>query len=112
MFNYKKSLLALSMTMLLSINGFAFQDSENKATTQEQNAETKTLNIEASGTFEGATITPGYITIRCRGNEGCCFTVYDNELEIYARGSSNSYQVSAIIYSTIQGDETTYVISR
>lgn len=112
MFNFKKSLLALSLSMLLTVSGFAHQDSKNETTPQEQNTETKTLNIEAPGTFEGATITPNHITITCRGNDGCCFTVYDDELEIYARGSSNSYHVSSIMYTTIQGDETTYVISR
>lgn len=112
MFNFKKSLLALSLTMLLTVSGFAHQDSKSEATPQKQNNETKTLNIEVSGTFAGATFTQNYITIRCRGNEGCCFTVYNDELEIYERGSSSSYQVSSVLYTTIQGDETTYLISR
>lgn len=120
MFNFKKSLLALSLTMLLTVSGFAHQVSKSEATPQKQNNETKTLNInetktlniEVSGTFAGATFTQNYITIRCRGNEGCCFTLYNDELEIYERGSSSSYQVSSVLYTTIQGDETTYIISR
>lgn len=112
MFNFKKSLLALSLTMLLTVSGFAHQDSKSEATPQKQNNETKTLNIEVPSTFAGATFTQNYITIRCRGNEGCCFTVYNDELEIYERGSSSSYQVSSVLYTTIQGDETTYIISR
>ena len=98
--------------MLLSISAFAEQDNKNEATPKEQNTETKTLNIEASGTFEGATFTQNYIIIRCKGNEGCCFTVYDNELEIYSKSNSSSFQVSSVMHTSIQGDETIYTISR
>lgn len=104
----KRCFLALALAIMFSVNAFA--DDKGKETPQKE--ETIGMYIDVCGTLESVSINGSTITIVCVGNEGCCFTICNNELELYSRdASSSNYVVTNVQSQTVSKDRRIYVLS-